>query len=410
MVIEGQEVKTIEEAFLLLPEEERRHATRVCEYTEAAFKKITTMDLYVSDPRSRTELDMENIRAIRLGSLYHDIGKLLPDEQEPEEGKEIAKEHCLNGASLAAELPSESGKFQPTERRIYLSCIREHHEMPCGGGSPIGKPMKELAFGGRITAIADRLDHLAMDIRSEDAIADALAFLRKEAIAKRIDPEFYKAFSAVRPKLRRIFNEYREESNAVPETTAWIKRRPGRPLELRYQEAERITEDENLPEKMWLAIMCFRGISDNNASFSDVKSILSSAKLALDLGRYFLYELCDTIRRFDTVGAGLQTYAIELPAGWYSQKNLKGILEKIILDEDINPGRLILLTPPDMNKTQMTAFTKQLPDLEAFGIRVFSQKEFSNLYQSGEAFLAGPDIADSLRREDDIVEEALAGT
>jgi len=409
MPLLSPELKTINDAFLTLPDEIREHSERVAEYTEAAFRKIVTMDLYISDPRSSLELDLEKLRPYVTGALYHDIGKLLPDRDEADEnGKVVHKDHCLLGVDIAGELPPAEGRFQPTERRIYLSAIREHHEYICGGGEPTGKGMEDLAFAGRIVAIANRIDNLAMSLRVEDPITRALDLMKEEVKAARFDPEFYRAFRAVKSKLKKTFERYRHTASAVPETDTWIPRKAHRPMELRY--IDRKVQIGDLTVDVREAMMRFRNRTEQMLKYSDLKHHIANAKLGPSLGRYFTYELLDAIRRFRTVGADCPLYAIELPPVWYGSAEFAEETLTALKNEGIEPEALILILPDDLTKPQRTAFGKQEATLKDAGLGIFRRSDWEASLQTEAPLLVGelsPEATEGSEGSDGLSESSI---
>jgi len=400
MALNNADLKTINDAFLLLPEEVQAHSLRVQAYVDAAFRKLVTMDLYISDSRSSVELQIENIRSFVTGALYHDIGKLLEDADElDEDGKTVHKEHCLHGDEIARELPPAEGRFQPTERRIYLSCIREHHEYVSGGGEPTGKALAELAFGGRLVAIADRLDHLAMGLRVEDPISKALTLLKEEVKEGHLDPEFYKAFRAVKTKLKKAFEPYRESASAVPETIPWIQRKANRPMELFYFDRQLGNGSPEVTVRE--ASMRFKNRTEEPLRYEDLKTRINEAKLGPELGRYFTYELLDAVRRFETLSAGTALYALELPPAWYGDARLAEETLRALRNEKLDPAKLILILPDQMTKPQENSFGKHEGALKEAGIGIFRRSAWDALVINPEA---------PGRFEDEIIETALKET
>ena len=101
--------------------------------------------------------------------FYHDIGKcriledcLYLDHCSSQEKRETYESHVFGGVPLIAE---ECGAYvaeSPAlsfEHCVYLA-ITEHHERADGSGFPYGKRGEDTSLVGKITALANTLDHL----------------------------------------------------------------------------------------------------------------------------------------------------------------------------------------------------------------------------------------------------------
>lgn len=363
-----QNIQTLEEAFERLSPGEQAHARRVAAYCEAAFARVVAMDLYISEPRGNRELIGEHKPLARLSGLYHDIGKAVD-----------RTEHTQAGAELFARLDPEWKKRRAVHQRMLLDGIRDHHR-PEGEESAYDVP-----YMGRIVAIADRLDHRAMELRSEDPIAQALDELRPDAKAGLIDPEFYRAFRSARAKLKRIFEKEGAGSAALPTTQPWIRRKAGRPMELWYRRTE----------EGWQARMTFR-MGKEIQTYEQVRRLINANRLGLQMGDYFLYEACDAIHRFENCGIPCPHMAVELPGAWLGRKGLKKQLLTILADEGLAPERLILLSGEEASsKTE----AENRADCQEAGVRWKNFEEYETFAHPSGVFMA----------EDAIVQQALHG-
>ena len=392
MMLLDKEVNTIDEAFSLLAPEEQEHARRVRAYAEAAFAKIATMDLYLGMPYTERELTRDNVKWVGLGGLYHDIGKLIPDEDSRD--GETPKEHTQHGAEIVSELYPDFGKLKATERKLILDGICGHHERMDGSGGPFKKAQREIGYAGRVIAIADILDRRAMVKHSEDPIADVLDEMKKEAADGQLDPEFYRAFRACRAKLKKVFNEYRGDAAAVPVAEPWIRRKSSRPMELKYRRARMRDGGESL----WLAQMYFRGSQKNDMTYEDVKPIITAKKLGVKMGGYFLYELCDALRRFDVCGAGAARAAVSFPDTWYTQKRLDKSISQILADEGVPAERIILVIPAGVTEKKTAALEENIEKCRRSGISLVTEAELSELIETE---------TEEPVSEEDIVKKAL---
>ncbi len=121
------------------------------------------------------------LRALAIGGLLHDIGKLsIPNSILQKPGAlddaefAIIKRHPAHGHELLAEL----GGFNDTVARLVL----DHHERLDGSGYPRGIKADELALETRILAVCDVYDALVSPrvYRAAWTPERALALLRRE--------------------------------------------------------------------------------------------------------------------------------------------------------------------------------------------------------------------------------------
>lgn len=103
-------------------------------------------------------LDSQLQRAVALGALLHDIGKLaLPDPLRTAGNDQSAlavrarREHVLQGVRLGTGMGLEAGA---------LRVIAQHHELQDGSGVPQGLRGAEIAMPARIVSLIDRYDRL----------------------------------------------------------------------------------------------------------------------------------------------------------------------------------------------------------------------------------------------------------
>jgi putative nucleotidyltransferase with HDIG domain len=127
-------------------------------------------------------LSPSRLRALAIGGLLHDIGKLaVPVEilQKPgpldDEERQVISRHPVWGEKLLREL----GGFAPSVLRV----VRSHHERLDGGGYPDGVPAGSLELEARILTVSDVYDALVSPRVYRDDVwttESALALLRRE--------------------------------------------------------------------------------------------------------------------------------------------------------------------------------------------------------------------------------------
>jgi putative nucleotidyltransferase with HDIG domain len=107
------------------------------------------------------ELPPEDLDALRLGGLFHDIGKiaipdailLKPARLTPDEFERM-KEHSAEGARIVGKL----GQLRP-----IVPIIRHHHERWDGHGYPDGLPGEETPLLAAIVGLADAWDAMTTE-------------------------------------------------------------------------------------------------------------------------------------------------------------------------------------------------------------------------------------------------------
>lgn len=103
----------------------------------------------------------EELRALRVASLVHDIGKVgVPDSILSKPGRlnrlemEVMRQHPITGEKICAPLKAF---------REALPAIRHHHERMDGSGYPDGLEGEEIPLAARALQIADIYDALTTD-------------------------------------------------------------------------------------------------------------------------------------------------------------------------------------------------------------------------------------------------------
>lgn len=148
--------------------------------------------LRVSDMASnlgkRMNLPGDEIEALRLGGILHDIGKIgVPGEILNRPGKltpdefEIVKTHPEASCTICQPLQKTLGSA--------LDIIRHHHEKLDGSGYPDGLRKEEVSVTARIATVVDIFDALISNrpYRSAMSREDAFTTLHKEADEGKLD-------------------------------------------------------------------------------------------------------------------------------------------------------------------------------------------------------------------------------
>lgn len=108
------------------------------------------------------KLDRETIRAIGVGALLHDVGKMkIPDRILKKPGKlsnrefAIMKNHAIYGRVLLEDTPGMT--------QAGIDVAAQHHERSDGSGYPLGLKHDGISVYGKMAAIVDVYDAITTD-------------------------------------------------------------------------------------------------------------------------------------------------------------------------------------------------------------------------------------------------------
>jgi len=138
-------------------------------YTELHCRRLA---LFCASMAHRLGLSPEEIEAIRLGALLHDVGKigvrdhvlLKPGRFTPEERREMERH-----APIGHRIVQPIGGLTATT----LCCVRSHHERWDGRGYPDGLAGEAIPLAARIVAVVDVWDALSSERPYKPAYSQA---------------------------------------------------------------------------------------------------------------------------------------------------------------------------------------------------------------------------------------------
>jgi HD-GYP domain-containing protein (c-di-GMP phosphodiesterase class II) len=164
------------------------------EYTEEHTRRVALRAVQVGE---QLGLAPGRLRALAIGGLMHDIGKLsVPDSvlKKPAELTDDEFDVIRRHPEWGERLVSELGGFTRAVRRL----VRDHHERLDGSGYPRGLCSEALDLDTCILAVCDVYDALisARVYREAWSHDDAVALLRREA-GTTLDPTCVEALEQV---------------------------------------------------------------------------------------------------------------------------------------------------------------------------------------------------------------------
>jgi putative nucleotidyltransferase with HDIG domain len=141
-------------------------------------------------------LDAPEVKALEMGALFHDIGKigirdsilLKPAHLTKEEWREM-RSHPEKGAKIISRVP---------QLHDALPVVLQHHERWNGGGYPAGLAGEQIDLKARIFAVADALDAITSNRPYDKARSFEAA--RQELLrcsGKQFDPQVVETFCRV---------------------------------------------------------------------------------------------------------------------------------------------------------------------------------------------------------------------
>ncbi len=332
------------DAFDALPESVREHSLRVEKYADLIFLELCAAEEYTLNMNSRVRLRSENRSLVRLAARYHDLGKVLVPEiyqwNDPDFSPEelaLYRRHCNAGAELVHDILGEQNKVAPMMVEITVESILNHHERWDGEGYPRGLAGEHIPVVGRIVSVADELDRRLMNTRTETPVQTAIETMMRHSAA-RFDPIIMGLLYEAKFKIEKIFALYRSESKAVVQVPKVIKRRPKRPMWLRYRPIVDMRTNEIVAVESDMQFK--RG--KLTLPYKDVDEVLRRGKLVWDAGFGFVVEACDMAKRMEACEIGGAYVLLPTVPSFLKKRGAANTVAKMIADTDNTPSRLAL--------------------------------------------------------------------
>ncbi len=170
----------------------RGHSDRVSEYSVLIGQKLG--------------LPEEDIKRLRIGGLFHDVGKIgVPDSilQKNEKLTDDEYSEIKNHPTIGTHILSTASIFQD-----ILPIVKHHHERFDGNGYPGRLKGEEIPYLARITAVADAFDAMTSRRVYRDSLSiDVVISELEKNKGTQFDPNIANAFLEI---LKNAFNKVKE--------------------------------------------------------------------------------------------------------------------------------------------------------------------------------------------------------
>ena len=157
----------------------RGHSDRVSDFSVLIGKKLG--------------LDEETLHILKIGGLFHDIGKIgIPDSILLKESKLSDEEYSQikNHPTIGAHMLGDAAVFKD-----IIPIVKHHHERFDGKGYPSQLSGENIPFIARITAVADTFDAMTSKRTYRDALPLSVVKAEIEKCSgTQFDPQVAKAF------------------------------------------------------------------------------------------------------------------------------------------------------------------------------------------------------------------------
>jgi HD-GYP domain-containing protein (c-di-GMP phosphodiesterase class II) len=177
-------------------------------------------------------LSREEIRALHVSALLHDVGKIGIDDlilKKPsaltDDEFGVMKTHPERGAKIMGRIP---------QMKDFIPGIRFHHERWNGSGYPLGLRGEEIPMQARIIAVADTFDAMTTQRPYQKALTPEEAVVRiNDLKSVGLDPEVVEAFNRAYEagELREVLPARAHDDDEAGGRESAAAREPDRPRE-----------------------------------------------------------------------------------------------------------------------------------------------------------------------------------
>ncbi len=365
-----KQFKTFKDAFKSLPEDVQKHSIRVAEYTKTMFVEAIAIEMRMGTAEVE-KLQTEFMRGAYLSGLYHDIGKAwLPEEYHHpredfgEEETAMYRKHVTYGAEMAEELPLGE-TLEAAEIQMIKNSLHWHHLRPDGLGFPGEKKEEEIPMLALIVGMANHLDHLVTSRRSEDPFNEVMDKVLSD-FPEETDLQFLVEES--RSKLQRVFLKFQDQSQMITPVAPFAKRKVNRSFELQYRP---VMERRRKATVGIQARPCFKDNKETYVEYDEVKTILNKNKLHAEVGRYFLYEAADTLRRIKACELDIEYIAVQLMPKYYTESGIATAMQQVYADARLSAGSLYFALEETMFENPSKALMANLERISKAELPMF---------------------------------------
>ena len=374
-----QEYNTWDEAFRGLCPTVRQQSVRVAAYTQVLFNQACQQDFGADMPMGADYIRGEHAEVAYKCGMYHQLGKaLVPPEYQlwrsdfSEEEVAVYRKYTTDGRTLVALLQDRSirakekrrGELveQPTKNipdLMIREACQQHMERWDGSGYPEGRVGNAISPIAQIVGLANELDRLSAQTKSENPFDEAIALLLQQG-GTAWSPELVSVLKAARVKCREVYNKYIQYTMTLPKTIPLVKKSKDRSLGLKYQP---VVGDNKGTVVAYEAIPWFGGIADRpgeTETLAEVAEILRRTDLVEDVSFYFLYEAADAVLRMQNCKLGLKGVLLQMLPDFYLQGSKMQRLKQLFDDQPIAKEQLMLTVPEQLVKTGSKAVLETL--------------------------------------------------
>lgn len=168
----------------------------------------------------RPSANQQDLTAVALGGLLHDIGKInistsiinKPDKISDDEFNEI-KKHPEMGKLL---IENQELEIKGCDLESVIRVIYEHHENHNGTGYPNQLVGSQIHPYAKITSIADFFDAITTKRSYHEPLDNIRALqVMEQAVGKKIDPYFFDLFKKLILKDEHFKNEFENKKDDI---------------------------------------------------------------------------------------------------------------------------------------------------------------------------------------------------